>query len=224
MTPKAVIFDCDGVVVDSEGMTFDLLVGEFASHGLILPVETIARDFIGGTMADVARRARDAGATLPQSWVNDFYQRLYTHLAKGTPLIPGILSVLDALDAAAIPFAMGSNGSDQKMQITLGQHPGLISRFQGHLYSGQTLGTPKPAPDLYLHAARQLRVAPADCVVIEDSPTGAQAARAAGMRCLGYAAHTPADRLSAVGAEPFFDMADLPRLLGLKDTSGISCP
>lgn len=216
MTPKAVIFDCDGVVVDSEGMTFTLLVAEFAAHGLHLPVEVIARDFIGGTMADVAIRARTAGAALPATWIDDFYQKLYAHLAKGTPLIPGILTVLDTLDAAGIPFAMGSNGSDQKMQITLGQHPGLLARFQGHLYSGQTLGAPKPAPDLYLHAARRLGVAPADCVVVEDSPTGARAAKAAGMRCLGYAAHTPAERLEAEGAEPFFDMADLPRLIGLR--------
>ncbi len=216
MTPKAVIFDCDGVVVDSEPMTFELLAEDFAGHGLQLSVETIARDFIGGTMTDVAARARTAGADLPETWVETFYQRLYAHLGAGTPLIPGILGVLEALEAAGIPFAMGSNGSDEKMQITLGQHPGLLARFQGHLYSGQTLGAPKPAPDLYLHAARQLGVAPAECVVIEDSPTGARAAQAAGMRCLGYAAHTPAERLVAVGAEPFFDMAALPGLIGLR--------
>ncbi|MFN3722050.1 MAG: HAD family hydrolase [Paracoccaceae bacterium] len=216
MTPKAVIFDCDGVVVDSEGMTFALLAEEFSAHGLHLTTEVLARDFIGGTMADVAARGRSAGATLPDTWVDDFYQRLYAHLAKGTPLIPGILSVLDVLDRAGIPFAMGSNGSDEKMQITLGQHPGLIARFRGHLYSGQTLGAPKPAPDLYLHAARQMGAAATDCVVVEDSPTGARAAIAAGMRCLGYAAHTPPERLAAVGAEPFFDMAALPGLIDLR--------
>jgi HAD superfamily hydrolase (TIGR01509 family) len=213
--PKAVIFDCDGVVVDSEEMTFDLLVDEFAQHGLILTRDVIARDYIGGTMADVAVRARAGGANLPEDWVGRFYDRLYTHLAKGTPLIPGILDVLDRLDAHGIPYAIGSNGSDAKMQITLGQHPGLIARFRGHLYSGQTLGRPKPAPDLYLHAARALGADPDTCVVIEDSPTGARAARAAGIRCLGYAAHTPASRLVAEGAEPFSAMADLPALLNL---------
>ena len=126
--------------------------------------------------------------------------------------MPGILTVLDALDAASIPFAIGSNGSDDKMQITLGQH-GLIPRFKG-LFSGQTLGKPKPAPDLYLHAARALGANPAHCVVIEDSPTGARAAKAAGMRCMGYAPHgNPA--LADVGAELFSDMKDLPSLLGL---------
>lgn len=215
MKPKAVIFDCDGVVVDSEEMTFDLLVDEFAAHGLPLSREVIARDYIGGTMADVARRARDAGATLPDDWVESFYTRLYAHLGQGTPLIPGILQVLDALDGAGIPYAIGSNGSDEKMQVTLGQHPDLIARFKGHLYSGQTLGAPKPAPDLYLYAARQLGATPESSIVIEDSPTGARAARAAGIRCFGYAAHTPPERLANEGAVPFFDMADLLRLLGL---------
>lgn len=215
MIPKAVLFDCDGVVVDSEEMTFDLLVDEFSTYGLPLPREVIARDYIGGTMADVARRARAAGANLPDNWVEAFYARLYAHLAKGTPLIPGILAVLDALDASGIPYAIGSNGSLEKMQVTLGQHPGLADRFRGHIYSGQTLGKPKPAPDLYLHAAQCLAVSPQSCIVIEDSPTGARAARAARMRCFGYAAHTPADRLANEGAIPFTSMAALPHLLGL---------
>lgn len=215
LPPAAVIFDCDGVIVDSEQMTFDLLADEFATHGLPLDREVIARDYIGGTMADVAERARAAGAALAEDWVDRFYTRLYAHLAQGTPLVAGILGVLDALDGADIPYAIGSNGSDKKMQVTLGQHPGLIARFRGHLYSGQTLGAPKPAPDLYLHAARALGASPGGCIVIEDSPTGARAARAAGMRCLGYAAHTPPGRLVREGALPFTAMSELPGLLGL---------
>lgn len=215
MMPAAVLFDCDGVVVDSEETTFDLLAEDFAAHGLPIPRDTIARDYIGGTMADVARRARDAGARLPEDWVDRFYRRLYAHLARGTPLVPGILAVFDALDAAGIPYAIGSNGSEEKMRVTLGQHPGLIARFGGHVYSGQTLGRPKPSPDLYLHAAARLGVTASACIVIEDSPTGARAARAAGMRCLGYAARTPGDRLATEGAVPFARMEDLPRLIGL---------
>jgi HAD superfamily hydrolase (TIGR01509 family) len=129
-------------------------------------------------------------------------------------LIPGILGVLDALDSAGIPYAMGSNGTPEKMQITLGQH-GLIARFRGHLYSGQALGRPKPAPDLYLHAAGRLGVAPADCVVIEDSAAGALAARAAGMRCYGYAPKGGHPGLVAAGAVLFGDMGELPGILGL---------
>jgi HAD superfamily hydrolase (TIGR01509 family) len=147
--------------------------------------------------------------------VAGFYERLYARLAEGTPLVPGVLDLLDALDAAGIPYAVGSNGSDRKMQVTLGQHPGLLDRFRDRLFSGQTLGAPKPAPDLYLHAARALGQPPAACAVIEDSPTGVRAAAAAGIRCFGYAPHGDGAALAAEGATVFQSMADLPRLLGL---------
>jgi HAD superfamily hydrolase (TIGR01509 family) len=214
LPPKAVIFDCDGVVVDSEQPTLDMLQADLAAHGLPLTMDELTSKYVGGTVEACATRARAAGATLPEDWVQDFYARMYAMLREHTPLIPGILTVLDALDAAGLPYAMGSNGTPEKMQITLGQH-GLIDRFKGHLYSGQALGRPKPAPDLYLHAAAQLGIAPADCIVIEDSAAGARAARAAGMRCMGYAPHSPADHLANEGAIPFTCMNDLPRLLGL---------
>jgi HAD superfamily hydrolase (TIGR01509 family) len=214
LPPKAVLFDCDGVVVDSEQPTLDMLQVDLAAHGLPLTMDELTGRYVGGTVEACATRARAAGATLPEGWVQDFYTRMYAMLRAHTPLIPGILTVLDALDAAGIPYAMGSNGTPEKMQITLGQH-GLVVRFKGHLYSGQALGRPKPAPDLYLHAAAQLGIAPAECIVIEDSAAGARAARAAGMRCMGYAPHGHADRLANEGAIPFTDMADLPALLGL---------
>ena len=215
MTPQAVLFDCDGVIVDSEPIAFAILSADLARHGLPTDHAQMNVLFLGGTVPDLFHKARALGATLPDDWVSDFYSRLYARLADGVPLVPGILAVLDRLDAAGIPYAIGSNGSDEKMRIMLGQHPGLIARFRGHLYSGQTLGLPKPAPDLYLHAAKALGIAAAGCVVIEDSPTGARAARAAGMRCFGFAAHDDGAQLRAVGAEVFHEMADLPTLLGL---------
>lgn len=215
MMPLAVIFDCDGVVVDSEGPTFLLLQQDFARHGLHVSLHDLETNFIGGTMADVETRARAHGANLPPTWRDDFYEILYDHLAGGIPLVPGILAVLDALDAQRVPYAMGSNGSDRKMQVTLGQYPGLTDRFQGRIFSGQTLGRPKPAPDLYLLAAQALGVTPARCVVIEDSPTGARAAQAAGMVCFGYAANSDGANLAAHGAIVFHAMDDLPALLCL---------
>ena len=215
MICRAVIFDCDGVIVDSEPATFELLSHDFAEHGLSLSADQIAHDFIGGTMAGVADMARARGADLPADWVGSFYEKLYARLATETPLVPGILHVLDRLDQHQIPYAVGSNGSDEKMQVTLGQHTGLIPRFKGRLFSGQTLGKPKPAPDLYLHVAKVLGVAPEFCVVVEDSATGCAAAAAAGIRCFGYAAQDDGARLAAKGAVVFHDMADLPKLLGL---------
>lgn len=123
-------------------------------------------------------------ARLPADWVDDFYARLYAELERGVALIPGITGVLDALDAAEIAYGIGSNSSETKLKTTLSQHAGLAERFQVVL-SGQTLGKPKPVPDLYLAVAAALSVAPNDCVVVEDSPTGARAAAAAGMRCYG---------------------------------------
>ena len=214
VTPDAVIFDCDGVLVDSEVIAFDLLAGDLAHYAPHLTRAQMETDLLGLTLAGVADRAGALGADLPADWINDFYARLYARLEQGAPLVPGILTVLDALDAAKIPYAIGSNGSPRKMQITLGQHPGLTQRFQGRIYSGQEMARPKPFPDLFLHAAAGMGVAPAACIVVEDSPTGARAARAAGMVCMGYAPHGGA-ALVAEGARVFRKMSDLPLLLNL---------
>ena len=201
MQPAAVLFDCDGVIVDSELPTFDMLAEDLTAHGLPITPAQVETDFIGGTIEIIADRARAAGASLPEDWVADFYRRLYARLESGIPLVPGILTVLDRLDAAGIPYAVGSNGTAAKMRITLGQH-GLLPRFRAVL-SGQALGRPKPAPDVYLAAAAACGAAPQDCVVIEDSTSGARAALAANIRCLGYAAHgpqsAPAQKLAALG-------------------------
>lgn len=213
--PGAVIFDCDGVLVDSEGIAFDLLGGELARHGLPLERGEMERLFIGGTIAGLWQRARAMGADLPDDWVAAFYERLYAALAQGTPLIAGIEAVLDMLDRAGVPYGVGSNGSQAKMAVTLGQHPAVLARLEGRLFSGQALEMPKPAPGLYLHVAQVLGVAPAACVVVEDSPAGCIAARAAGMVCYGYAAHGDGAALAAEGAIVFHRMADLPGFWGI---------
>lgn len=214
MRPAAVIFDCDGVVVDSEHPTLVMLRDDLERYGLCLTLEALEAGYIGGTVETVAAKARANGARLPEGWVADFYGRMYAMLRAHVPLVPGVVGVLDALDSAGIPYAMGSNGTPEKMAITLGQH-GLVERFRGHLYSGQALGRPKPAPDLFLHAAGRLGVSPKDCVVIEDSPAGARAARAAGMRCHGYAPKGVHPGLEAEGAILFNRMEDLPGILGV---------
>lgn len=213
--PAAVIFDCDGVVVDSESIAFELLAGDLARHGLPLDGPEMERHFIGGTVTGLWHKARAMGASLPDDWVDDFYERLYARLARGTPLIAGIPGLLDRLDAAGIPYAIGSNGTLRKMQVTLGQHPKTLARFQGRLFSGQALGHPKPDPAVYLHAAAALGAPPAACAVIEDSPTGCVAAARAGMACFGFAPHGDGAALAAEGARPFHDMGELPALLGL---------
>ena len=215
--PAAVLFDCDGVIVDSEAPTFQLMIAALARHGFPLSLAALERDYIGGTVEDVANRARRNGAILPDSWVTELYSEMYAMLERGVPLIPGITDVFDRLDAAGIPYAVGSNGTPEKMEITLGRR-GLLPRFRATL-SGQAIGKPKPAPDLYLACAKACGANPKDCVVIEDSPAGARAAIAAGIPVFGFAAHgedTPtAQGLIALNIPLFRSMRDLPALLGL---------
>ncbi|MCX7890541.1 MAG: HAD-IA family hydrolase [Rhodobacteraceae bacterium] len=217
MTPGAVLFDCDGVIVDSEEIGFEMLLADFAAAGRAVSAAELRRLFLGGTIPVLEARARAMGVPLPAGWAGDFYERLYARLALGTPLVEGIEAVLDRLDAGGVPYAVGSNGTLRKMEITLGQHPALWRRLRGRLFSGQDLGLVKPDPGLYLHAAAALGVAAADCVVVEDSPTGARAAAGAGMRCLGYAPPGGGGgaALAAEGAQVFAAMAELPALLGL---------
>ncbi|KMW60617.1 putative phosphatase YieH [Candidatus Rhodobacter oscarellae] len=213
--PKLVIFDCDGVLVDSEPVTNRLLRDDLAGRGLDLPYAQIMSLFVGGTMKNVGVRAREMGADIPEDWVDGFYTKMYARLAEGTPLIAGVEGVLDRLDAAGVPYAVGFNGSMQKMGITLGQHASVMARLEGKLYSAHVIGVAKPEPDMYLLAARDAGVAPADCVVVDDSPSGCRAAARAGMRCLGFAEHDDGARLVTEGAEPVHFMAEVAEILGL---------
>jgi len=215
MTVEAVLFDCDGVLVDSESICMDLVSADLAEYGLSMARAEVDKLFIGGTIRGLFAEARDLGASLPDTWVDDFYDRLYQRLARGVDLIAGVVDLLDRLDAAGILYAVGSNGTGTKMGITLGQHPALLARLHPHLYSGQDLSCPKPDPGLWLHAARALGVAPDDCVVVDDSATGCLGAANAGIRCFGLAEHDDGARLAAKGAEVIHRLADLPARLGL---------
>lgn len=215
MRPAAVLFDCDGVIVDSEGIGVDHIAAEVAALGLHLDTAEIEHLFVGKTLPGVARQLIADGYLIPEGWARQTYDGLYARLAEGTPLIPGIEAVFDALDAAGIRYAVGSNGEMRKMHTTLPQHPAIWARVKDHLYSGQALGCPKPDPGLYIHAAAALGVDPRACVVIDDSPSGCTSGVAGGIRTLGFAAHDDGASLAAVGAEVFHRMADLPGLIGL---------
>ncbi len=215
MTPDLVIFDCDGVLVDSEPATNEILRRDLAARGLELTEQQVIEYFVGGTMAGVGEKARGMGVDIPPDWVDRIYDQMYARLAEGVPVIEGVEGVMDRLDAAGTPYCVGSNGSLRKMSITLGQHPGLQARLKGKLYSAHALGVAKPDPGLFLTAAADFGVAPERCAVIDDSPTGCIAARRAGMRGLGFAEHDDGARLAAEGAEVFHAMAEVPVLLGL---------
>ncbi|SLN16650.1 6-phosphogluconate phosphatase [Aquimixticola soesokkakensis] len=215
--PSLVIFDCDGVIVDSEPVLLGFLRGELAERGLDLTMHELENDYVGGTIYTLADKARAAGADLDGDWPSRTYEKVFAHL-RGTdvPLVRGIVAALDALDGAGIAYAVASNGPMPKMEITLKQkHPAVFARLEGRIFSAHDVGYAKPDPRLVLAAAEQAGVAPEACLFVDDSPTGATAGVRAGMRTLGYAERTDAARLAAVGAEPFHDMYKLASLIGL---------
>lgn len=214
MIPEAVIFDCDGVLVDSEPISNAILQADLAARGLPLDHDQIDLLFVGGTMASVGEKARDMGADIPDGWREQIYEKIYAQLRRGTPPVDGVEALLDRLDKAGIPYAVGSNGSIEKMQITLGQN-GMIARFAGRIFSAHEVGIAKPEPGLFLIAAEALGVPPDRCAVVDDSPAGCIAARAAGMRCFGYAERTAPERLTVEGAIPVASMSALTAALGL---------
>ena len=209
---ELVIFDCDGVLVDSEVIGNTIMADSLSAHGLVVSLKECMDLFVGATMAGVKVKAEGLGAVLPEDWVARIYDKIYARLRQGCPLIDGVTEVLDALDAAGIPYCVASNGSREKMGITLGQN-GILQRFGNRVYSAQELGTAKPAPELFWHAAQGVN--PVRCVVIEDSLNGIRGAAAAGMRCFGYAPEGG----DVEGATRFTRMVDLPELLGLGGTA-----
>lgn len=207
-----VIFDCDGVLVDSEVVSNRVMVRNLAQYGLRLSLNECMSLFVGGTMTGVMKKSRELGADLPEDWIDEIYAEIFEGLKAGVPLVRGIPEVLGYLDENDVPFCVASNGSREKMKITLGQN-GLWDRFETAMFSAHEMETGKPEPGLFLAAAGHFGAkAP---VVIEDSPSGATAAKRAGMRCLGYAESGDGAKLATLGAEVFHDMADVPALLAL---------
>ncbi|WP_298851805.1 HAD family phosphatase [uncultured Ruegeria sp.] len=207
-----VIFDCDGVLVDSEVVSNQVLADNLAGYGLHLTLPECMSLFVGGTMVGVRDKARAMGADLPAGWIDQVYVETYDRLRAGVPLVPGIADLLERLDQKGIPYCVASNGSPDKMKITLGQN-GLWDRFKDVMFSAHVLGTGKPDPKMFHLAARHFGAETP--VVVEDSHNGVTAAIRAGMRCLAYAPHGGGDSLADLGAEVITDMSQAHQLLGL---------
>jgi HAD superfamily hydrolase (TIGR01509 family) len=207
------IFDCDGVLVDSETIAHRALAQALNELGMKLTLEDAFDLFRGNTTAQsVAIIEERLGRKLAEDFFPVWRERLY-ELFRQAPVMP-IKGVVEALDALTIPTCVASNGTLRKMQTTLGV-TGLLPRFEGRLFSADMGIAGKPAPDLFLAAAKALGATPARTVVVEDSPTGVEGAIAAGMAVLGYAGedYTDPKELEVAGAHVFHDMRELPALL-----------
>ncbi len=212
MTPELVIFDCDGVLVDTEPVTDIVLADNLTSHGLAIAPHEVHALFAGGTMQGVMETARAKGADLPENWLDQVYAQVFAALAKGVPVVPGINALLDRLETAGIAVAVASNGPMQKMRISLGPS-GLWDRLAGRIYSRED-HEPKPGPGMLLHAMRVAGTTPDRTVMIDDMPAGWNAAHAANVRALAYVADGGPDRAQGK-VIAFMDMAEVPGLIGL---------
>ena len=203
------IFDCDGVLVDSERVTCAVMAAALSEVGLAKTTDECMRDYIGMWWPDVVALVEaELGGELPEEFTEEYRQRQAEALATQCEPVPGAVAVLDRVEAAGGATCVASNGPHSKMEVTLGSC-GLANRFAGRIVSAADVESGKPAPDLFLHAAASLGHDPAACAVVEDSALGIAAARAAGMAAFGFG---PAASRAA-GATGFDSMLRLPALL-----------
>ncbi|WP_353943186.1 HAD family hydrolase [Streptomyces sp. HUAS MG91] len=213
MRYELVIFDNDGVLVDSEPLSNTLLAGYLTELGHPTSYEDSLRDYMGAALHRVHDLVLErTGERLPDDFDDVFHGRVFAAFERELQPVPGVVEVLEKLSADGVPYCVASSGSHERIRV--GHRTTGLDRWfgDGRVFSSEDVGRGKPAPDLFLHAAERMGVAPEKCVVIEDSPLGVRAAVAAGMDVYGFTAMTPAERLT--GADELFDdMRDLAGLL-----------
>jgi beta-phosphoglucomutase-like phosphatase (HAD superfamily) len=217
MPLSLVIFDCDGVLIDSEGLCDRVVSADLRRDGWALTPEDCHRLFLGLTFPDIQAAAEaHLGRSLGDAWVDGVVERVTAVMAAEVEPIPGAGAALEATVALGLPFRIASNSSHVEMAAKFSR-AGWADLVAGRVHSAYdmiALGRRgKPDPDLFLAAAAAEGVAPAACVVIEDSLAGVQAAVAAGMRCLAFCPDGDGAPLRRAGALPFASMFALPALL-----------
>ena len=206
-----VIFDCDGVVVDSERIVFEVFGAFIRSLGVHLTDEQTREQFLGRSLADCMKIVeRFRGSPAPPGSLERYTADRDRVLRERVEPVAGIRELLATL---TIPYCIASSGGHDKMRITLGATK-LMPLFEGRLFSATEVPRAKPAPDIFLFAAQRMGASPARTAVIEDSVNGVLAGCAAGMTVFGYVDLTPAEKLAEAGAAATFtQMRELPALL-----------
>lgn len=208
-----VLFDNDGVLVDSEPISNRLLAAYLTELGHPTSYEDSIRDYMGSALHRVHDLVHErTGRRLPADFDDVFHGRVFAAFEQELKPVPGVVDVLAKLTADGVPYCVASSGSHQRIRV--GHRTTGLDRWfdDARVFSAQDVGRGKPAPDLFLHAARQMGVPPERCAVVEDSPLGVRAAVAAGMDVYAFTAMTPAARLADATAH-FCDMAELPPML-----------
>jgi HAD superfamily hydrolase (TIGR01509 family) len=206
----AVLFDCDGVLVDSETISCQVLSEMLGDIGLPHTFEETVERFVGRSMASCLHLIEESlGGPVPGEFAGEFERRTFARFTRDLEPVAG---VVEALERIPWPQCVASSGDPGKLRTTLGA-TGLLARFEGRIFSATEVARGKPHPDLFLYAAASMGAIPGRCAVVEDSVLGARAGVAAGMTVFGYGRTIGADRLAAEGAIPFDDMTNLPALL-----------
>ena len=213
--PKLVIFDCDGVLVDSPPLINRAMVRVLASYGLRLTPDEVMRNLKGLQNADIRNVVASRwGVSLPEDFWEVMEEAEWAAMIEGLRPVEGAESAVRKVVASGIATCVASNGPPEEIEHRL-KLTGLFTWFEGRLFSSYTVPRPKPYPDVFLHAASTMGCPPSECAVIEDSEPGIQAALAAGMQVFAYAAASDTTSAESADVETFTDMTSLPELLGL---------
>ena len=208
---RLVIFDCDGVLVDSEPISNRVLARMLGEQGLQLTVAEARAAYQGMTLAQVlAAAAESLGRPLPQGWLARYERERTEAFREGLRSVPGVRECVQDVRGEGMAVCVASQGSLAKTRLSLAL-TGLSDLFEDSwLFSAEMVARGKPFPDLFLHAARAMGAAPAQSVVVEDTPSGVRAAVAAGMHVYGYAADSDRAALEGAGAEILLSPQELP--------------
>lgn len=212
MNYKCIIFDCDGILVDSEEISNRVLIEMAKEVGVNLRLEEILRDFAGKSLKWMFDQIQERTTTsLPADFVHDYRKRTFEAFETEIKPISGVREVLEKLDT---PFCVASSGPVNKINLNLST-TGLIHFFENRIFSSYEIGSWKPNPEIFEYAAKQMGFLPEECVVIEDSLAGIQAAKTGGFDVYGLANEKNQSELEAAGAHVFFNMIDLIHLLDI---------
>jgi HAD superfamily hydrolase (TIGR01509 family) len=207
---QLVIFDCDGVLVDSEVISNEILARALSAGGLPTTLAQARAAYQGLLLCEVLERAeRSLGRVLPEGWLARYESDRAEAFRSELRPVAGAAEAVQACRAAGLAVCVASQGKLEKTRLSL-ELTGLAPLFaEKALFSAELVARGKPHPDLFLHAARSMGATPQSSVVVEDTPSGVQAAVAAGMRALGYAGDADADALAAAGAQVIRSLDEL---------------
>jgi HAD superfamily hydrolase (TIGR01509 family) len=214
--PRLVIFDCDGVLVDSEVISNGVLAVMLSAEGLPTTLSEARRDYQGLLLTEVLASAEaKLGRSLPEDWLAQYEQERAATFRSELRPVSGAADAVRRVSGAGVPVCVASQGKLEKTRLSL-ELTGLHELFaEEALFSAWSVPRGKPHPDLFLHAASTMGVEPARCVVVEDTPSGVAAAVSAGMPVLGYAADSDEAALREAGAETIHSLDQLPERLGI---------